>query len=176
MSFGMQKSESDQRQDNGIVGSTRENINFAIPGEYQNIRRHADRAGHDPGGLEYQSIVDRLLPMGRYGQSAGADQGIAQWGRDLFSGASANRAQRGFNSPHSLEGVLGDSIRMAAPQLYQGANQFAMQRAQMMPALRQAAFGYHNTPMQVLQNLIAGSGTGSGESNSFGFQAAKAGK
>ena len=114
------------------------------------------------------NTVNQLLPMGRFGMSQGADQGISQLGREMFTSASGNRAQRGFNTPYNLEAVLGDSMRMASGQLIPQANEFAMQRAQMAPQLRQAHFGFGSQPMQAMQQLLTGSSQGGSESHGFG--------
>ncbi len=171
MSFGKQDSES--RSSQGLNPGERVAMSNQAPGIYNQYRQRADTAMGDPGGLEYQSTVDQLLPMGKYGMAQSADQGAYQLGKDLFTSASGNRAQRGFNTPYNLEGVLGDSMRMASSQLMPQANAFAMQRAQMAPALRQASFGYGSAPMQALQQLLAGSSQSGSESHSFGGDASK---
>ena len=167
MSLGGGGSGSKSNQNSGVHGDERGWFNAISPDQFNSFDSVARQAKNDPGGLDYQGTVDKLLPMGRYGQSQGADNGIMQLGRDLFSSASSNRAQRGFNTPYNLEGVLGDSMRMASSQLIPQANQFAQSRAQMAPALRQASFGYGSAPMQVIQNLL--NGTSLGNSKSFGF-------
>lgn len=167
MSFGKQSSE--QRSSTGLNPGERVWFSNRAPGAYRDVENLSTEAYNDPGGLAYQGVVDQLLPMGRYGQSQGADQGIMQLGREAFTGASGNRAQRGFNTPHSLDGVIGDAMRMASSQLIPQSNAFAMQRAQMAPALRQAAFGYGMTPMQTMQQLLTGSSQSGGTSSGFQF-------
>lgn len=126
-------------------------------------------AANDSGGLQYMSTVDQLLPLGRYGLPTSATEGTYQLGRDLFTQASGSRAQRGFSTPNNIEAVVGDAVRMASGQLIPQSIQMALTRAQMAPALRQAAFGYRMTPMQTLSNLLASSGAsqGSGSQSSF---------
>ena len=174
MSFGMNKSKQRSSQEQGVTRQTRGFLSDRIPTQYETFRTRANQAYADPGGLEFESTVNRLLPQGRYGQSLGADQGISQLGRDTFGFASGNRAQRGFNTPYNLEGVLGDAMRMASGQLVPEANAFALQRAQMMPALRQAQFGYGSSILDMISKLVSG-GTGKAASDSFGFQAAMPG-
>lgn len=167
MSFG--KQESEQRTSTGVNPGERVWFSDRAPGAYNQFKYRAEEAMNDPGGLQFQGVVDQLMPMGRYGMSQGADQGISQLGRDIFTGASGNRAQRGFNTPYNLEAVLGDSMRMASSQLVPQANAFALSRAQMAPALRQAHFGYGSAPMQTLQQILSGSSQGGGNSSGFQF-------
>jgi hypothetical protein len=167
MSFGKQQSE--QRQSSGLNPGERVLFSNAAKGQFDRAQGLADEAYRDPGGLAYQGMVNQLLPMGRYGMAQSVDDGISQLGRDLFVGASGNRAQRGFNTPYNLEGVLGDSMRMASSQLVPQANQFAMQRAQFAPQLRQAAFGYGQIPFQNLSQLLTGSSQGGASSSGFQF-------
>ena len=167
MSFG--KQESEQRQSQGLNPGERVLFSNLAPHTFERFANRAKGAMNDPGGLDFMPTVDRLLPMGRYGMSQGADAGAMQFGRDLFTSASGNRAQRGFNTPYNLEGVTGDALRMASSQLIPQANAFAMQRAQMAPALRQAQFGYGAQPMQMLHGLLTGSSQGGGQSSGFNF-------
>ncbi len=171
MSFGLgyNEHESEQQSSSGLFKPQRTYFSNISPKEFGYARGRALEAEQDPGGLQYQSVVDRLLPMGRYGLPAGSEAGVYQLGRDLFSRASGSRAQRGFTNPQNLEAVLGDSLRMASGQLIPQATQVALQRAQMAPALRQAAFGYGTAPLQFLQQLLSGSSEGTGSSSGFGF-------
>jgi hypothetical protein len=171
VSFGKQESQS--QQSSGLNPGERVAFSNQAQGQFGNLQHAAERAAADPGGLAYRSTIDQLMPTGRYGMSAGADQGISQLGRDLFTQASANRAQRGFNTPYNLEAVLGDSMRMASGQLVPQANQWAMQRAQFAPALRQATFGYELAPMQAFQQLLTGSSQGGSQANGFQMDASK---
>lgn len=166
MSFNRQSSNQKSRQ--GLDEPRAVMFSEMAPERFNQMERYSQEARNDPGGLQYRNTVDQLLPTGRYGMSQGADQGIMQLGRDMFSSASSNRAQRGFKSPHNLEAVLGDSMRMASSQLVPSANAWAMQKAQMAPALRQASFGYSSAPLNAIQNLLSGSGSGSGKSSGFG--------
>lgn len=172
MSFGMNKSDSESNQSQGLNPGERVWFSDRTPGMFQQFQGRSQEAMNDPGGLQFRHVVDQLLPQGRYGMSLGADQGAMQLGRDIFTGASGNRAQRGFNSPYNLEGVLGDALRMSSSQLIPQANQFAMQRAQFMPQLRQAHFGFGSQPMQMLQQLLTGSSQGGSSGSGFGFNTA----
>ena len=169
-SYGQQRSDSHSTQ--GLMPMQRQQFSNMTPGEFGYVRKRAREAEADPGGLQYQGVVDKLLPMGPYGLPEGATKGVYQLGRDMFTQASGSRAQRGFRSPANLEAVLGDSLRMASGALIPQSTQVALQRAQMAPALRQAAFGYASSPMQILQSLLAGSGESTGSSSGFGFSLA----
>ena len=166
---GYNQSRSSQSSSQGLLPEQRQYFSGLAPSEFGFVQGLSRQARKDPGGLQYQNVVDQLLPIGRYGLPTGATEGVYQLGRDLFTGASGARAQRGFNQPENLEGVLGDAVRMASGQLIPQSTQVALQRAQMAPALRQAAFGYGMTPMQTLQQLLAGSGASQGAASSFGF-------
>ena len=167
MSFG--KEDSDSRQSQGLNPGERVWFSDRMPNKFKEFEAFAKRNMNDVGGLQFQNIRDQILPMGRYGMSQGADEGISQLGRDMFTGASGSRAQRGFNTPYNLEAVLGDSMRMASSQLVPAANQFALQRGQMLPALRQAYFGYGSSPFDKWSNLLTGSSQGGASSNGFNF-------
>jgi len=169
MSFG--KEDSDSRQSQGLNPGERVWFSDRMPNKFKEFEAFAKRNMNDVGGLQFQNIRDQILPMGRYGMSQGADEGISQLGRDMFTGASGSRAQRGFNTPYNLEAVLGDSMRMASSQLVPAANQFALQRGQMLPMLRQAYFGYGSSPFDKMSNLLTGSSQGGSGSNKFNFDA-----
>lgn len=167
MSFGSQSASSQQSR--GLLGPERAYFSGLTPRLFSDVERTAQAAQDDPGGLEFMPVVNQLLPVGEYGLPPGAVAGAKQLGRDVFGSASANRAMRGGYSPSNLEGVLGDAVRMASPQLIPISTQYALQRAQMAPALRRSAFGYAMTPMEVISNLLAGTGEGFSRSSGFGF-------
>jgi hypothetical protein len=52
---------------------------------------------------------------------------------------------------------------------------YAMKRAALAPTLRQASFGYAKTPIEIIQSLLANSGSGTGSSTGFGFTASLSG-
>lgn len=168
MSGNYQQSQSGAEQSSGLMGADRGWFSNISPGRFRQFERFAREAGNDPGGLAYQSTVDKLLPMGKYGLPQGAEGGALQLGRDSFAGASGNRAQRGFNTPYNLEGVMGDAFRMMSGSLLPLTTQTALTRAGMAPQLRQTAFGYKTSPMQVLQNFVAGSSEGASRSAGYG--------
>lgn len=167
--YGEQESASESSQ--GLLPGQRAHFSGLAPGEFGYARKRARQAEADPGGLQYQGVVNQLLPMGKYGLPASANEGVYQLGRDLFTQASGSRARRGFQSPENLEAVLGDAVRMASGALIPQSTQVALQRAQMMPALRQASFGYASNPMQMINSLLSGSGQSTGSSSGFGFGA-----
>ena len=171
--YGQSNSESEQSQ--GLTPAYRNWFSAQAPGEFGRLQGFADQARQDPGGLGYRSVVDQLLPIGRYGLPTGATEGVAQLGRDLYSQYSGSRANRGFRSPDNLEAVLGDALRMASPQLIPLSTQFAMQRAQMAPALQQSAFGYGAAPFDAIRNILASTGSGTSSSNAFNFSASGGG-
>lgn len=162
MSFGHQSSGSESSQ--GLFGEQRMQFSQMLPGLYGQARQRADEAYADPGGLQYQGVVDTLLPTGRYGLPTAATEGVAQLGRDTFSRASAARFMRGGGSPYNLEGVLGDSMRMAAPTLLPLSSQFALAKAQMHPALRRAAFDFGIAPFEMANRAVSGSGSSTSSS------------
>lgn len=165
---GSQQSESSQ----GLMPTQRAWFSRRAPGLFGAFTDLANTGMGDPAGLQYEDTVNRMIPIGRYGLPTSATEGTYQVGRDLFSQASASRAGRGFRSPDNLEAVLGDAVRMASGTLIPLSTQFALQRAQIAPALRSAAFGYGRSPIDVLQNLLAGSGASSSSGSGFGFNAA----
>lgn len=167
MSFGQQKSSSTQTR--GLLSPQHSYFSGLTPDLFTGVEGTSRGARDDPGGLEFMPTVDQLLPVGEYGLPPGAVAGAKQLGRDMFSSASGQRAARGGFSPENLEGVAGDAIRMAAPQLLPYSMQYALQRAAMAPSLRRASFGYAMTPMEVVSNLLAGSGEGRSSSSGFGF-------
>ena len=169
MGFNFGKQSSKQESSQGLMPGERSYFSGLTPGYFRQFDTRAKQAMGDPGGLEYMNVVDRLLPTGRYGLPVGATEGVHQLGRDLFAQTSGARAARGFRSPDNLEAALGDAIRMASGQLIPLSTQFAMQRAQMAPALRSAAFGYGSAPLETLRNLLASSGASKGTSSGFGF-------
>lgn len=167
MSFGQQSSESVSRR--GLLPEQQYWASSQVPGLFGNVQQASQQAQTDPGGLQFQGAVNQLLPVGPYGVPTGATQGVMQLGQDLWSNASGARAARGGTSPYNLEGVLGDAVRMASPTLIPLATQTAFQRAAMAPQLRQSAFGYAMTPMQVISNLLSGTGESTSSSSGFGF-------
>lgn len=169
MSFGMGKQSSKQSQSSGLDRPQRTLFSGWAPAEFGYARSRARAAEADPAGLAYRNVVDQMLPTGPYGLPYGATEGVYQLGRDLMSQYSGTRAQRGFNSPMNLEGVLGDAVRMAAPQLIPLSTNYALQRAQIAPALRQASFGYAQSPFEMLQSILSGSSSGKGSSSGWGF-------
>ena len=171
MSFGMQGSESQQQQTRGLSPGDRSYFSGLAAPRFANFEKYAEESRQDPGGLQYQSVVDQLLPLGPYGLPTGATAGVQQLGRDVWSNASSSRAQRGFGNDTNLEAVLGDAVRMASGQLIPLSTQVALERAKMAPTLRQAAFNYGKSPIEIINALLASSGEGTGSSNSFGFGA-----
>lgn len=167
MSYSQNSSSSSSSR--GLGNEQRQYFSWQTPEEYNYIKGAARRAAADPGGLSYMPTVDKLLPVGKYGTAASGDAGIAQLGRDMFSKTSGARAQRGFTTAPNLESVIGDSLRMASPQLIPLAQQYALQRAAMAPQLQQMSMGYTLTPMQIISNLLAG--TGESSASGFGFGA-----
>lgn len=163
--FGYQQSKS--KQSSGLNKNQRTYFSNVAPSAYSTIEKQARMGMEDPGGLEFQPVVDQLLPMGQYGGAASADPGLRQWGRDMFTQAAGNRAQRGFNTPYNFEAVAGDAMRMAAPRITDIATNYALQRAQMAPTLRQSSFGYAQAPFENINNILSGSS--SGKSDSWGF-------
>ena len=90
------QSKSQQEQSSGLTPGVRNYFSGLTPGYFKQAEQFSQQAAADPGGLQYQSTVDQLLPMGKYGLPASADQGVYQLGRDLFTQSSGSRAQRGF--------------------------------------------------------------------------------
>lgn len=164
-SYGQSSSQSEQSQ--GLNPAQRAWFSRQAPGEFGRLQEFAARGAQDPGGLYYGQTVDQMLPIGRYGLPTGATEGVSQLGRDLYGQYSGSRAARGFNAPENLEGVIGDALRMASPQLLPLSTQFALQRAQLAPALRQASFGYGVAPFEAIRNILSGSGSGSSSANAF---------
>lgn len=162
--------ESSSESSQGLLPGQRGYFSGLAPDEFSYARKRARQAEADPGGLQYQGVVNQLLPIGKYGLPTGATEGVYQLGRDLFTQASGSRASRGFRSPENLEAVLGDAVRMASGTLIPQSTQVALQRAQMAPALRQAAFGYASNPMQMINSLLSGSAQSASESFGFGAQ------
>jgi len=60
---------------------------------------------------------EKSLPSGQYGLGAGADRGVFQFGRDMFSQASASGAMRGQQTPQNMNAVIGSAITNALPHL-----------------------------------------------------------
>lgn len=165
MSFGMQESGSQSNQ--GLMPEQRYYFGSMMPELFGQARTRADEAYADPGGLAFQPVVDQLLPIGPYGVPTSATEGVKQLGRDLFTGVSGSRAMRGWASPYNLEGVVGDSVRMASGQLVPLATQTAFTRAQMAPALRQAAFNFGVSPFEMVSRAVSGSGQSSSSGSGF---------
>lgn len=167
MGFGVQSGSSKSTQ--GLIPGAREYFsNRSLP-LFGDVEKASADAANDPAGLDFLPALNQLIPLGKYGLPVGAEAGVAQLGRDLFGQASSSRALRGGMTPMDLEGVLGDAIRSASGQLIPLSTQTAMQRAQMLPAFRQASFGYKMTPMDMVNKLLSGSGESSAKN--FGFNA-----
>lgn len=167
MSYGQQSSNS--QSERGLPGIYRVHfLNESIP-EFGYVQNLSHGAAADPSGSRFMTQVDRMLPVGKYGLHPNMDMAVGQIGRDMFSNASASRTLRGFNNANNLEAVTGDAVRMASPVLAPLVSQYALDRANMAPKLQQLSVGYGTTPMNILQNLIGGSGTSSSTSGGFGF-------
>jgi hypothetical protein len=166
-SAGSSKSSSTSSQ--GLDRKQRGYFSGLTPQYFSRVDQAAQAGQQDPMGLRYQSAVDQALPVGRYGLPTGATEGAMQLGRDLFSQNSGARTLRGFNSPNSIDAVVGDAVRMASPTLIPLSTQFAMDRAKLLPELNQASFGYASAPLDSIKDLLAGSSNA--KSNSFSWNA-----
>jgi len=91
-SGGYQSQESSQQQSSGLTPGVRDYFSNITPRHFGYARKRALDAEKDPGGLAYSSVVDQLLPIGKYGLPVGATEGVYQLGRDLFTQASGSRA------------------------------------------------------------------------------------
>jgi hypothetical protein len=169
MSFGGQ--DSSGTSDRGLSLYDRLYFGDRAKEEFNYVKGHSDAAVRDPAGLAFMPTVDRLLPVGKYGLHPGTEMGVHQLGRDMFGRASGSRAQRGFNTAHNLEGVTGDAIRMSTGTLLPLQTQYALSRAQMAPQLRGLSMGYAKTPMDVISNLLASSGSSQNQSEGVGMDA-----
>lgn len=169
MSFGMQGGHSSSESQQGLLPGQRNYFSGLAPTEYGNVKQASTESMADPAGTNFLPFIERLIPSGRYGLPASVDQGMYQLGQDMFSKASASRAARGFNTASNLEGVTGDAIRMVSGQMIPTLTNYALQRAAMAPQLRGAFMGYATTPMQIISNLLSGTGESSASSSNFGF-------
>lgn len=161
--------QSKQSQASGLDKRQRAYFSGLTPQYVSRLDQDAQVGAQDPGGLRFQSDVNRLMPVGPYGLSPGSTEGVYQLGRDLMSKYSGSRAQRGFNSPSSLDAIFGDAIRMAAPQLMPLSESYNLERAKLGQLLGQTQFGYQNATLDAITKLLSGSSSGSG--SSFGFSA-----
>lgn len=157
MAFGTQESDSESSQ--GLMGQERYHFSSMMPGLHAQARARADEAYADPAGLQFGSTVDQMLPMGEYGLPIAATEGVKQLGRNLFAQTSGSRAFQGRVTPYNLEGVVGDAVRMSSPTLLPLSTQFALQRAAIAPALRQASFNFGIAPYEMAQRALSGSGS-----------------
>jgi hypothetical protein len=165
MSFGGQASDSSSSR--GLNWYERNHFSGLAPAEFGYLQSRARAAADDPGGLSYMNTVNALLPTGEFGLHPSSTMGVRQLGSESWNKASGSRAQRGFRAPTNLEAVLGDSMRMIAPQLIPLQTQYALGRAELAPKLRGLSMGYAATPMQIISSLL--SGTGASTSSGMGF-------
>ena len=171
MGFGGGSTGSSQNQSQGLLPHQRNYFSNLAPGEFTSLKTLSNFGQRDPGGLDFMESVDKVLPIGKYGLSTSATEGVSQLGRDLYSQYSGSRSGRGFNAPENLEGVIGDAVRAAAPQLIPLATNLAMERARLASQFRQSSFGYGSAPFKAIRDILGSTSEGSGGSSGFNAEA-----
>lgn len=138
-SFNYGESESESRTRTGLRGTAYQNQ--AVDEAYyrgQDLNKLGASLMTPQG---WRSTAEQLMPTGRFGMGANADQAVQEYGNMMFGRASANSATRGQVNPENMSAVIGSSITNSLPYLIPQIQQFQAQQFMAPTSLFSTAKG-----------------------------------